>query len=141
VLAHLFFGFDQTRFYLRLDGVRRMTDVLADGLELSLTFLRPEGVRFVIGRRRGRVQGAFFDKGLNGQRWIERGPRGSTVAVGSVVEVALPLRELDNRDGAVLVFFEAITDAAGHEIERQPAHHPVQVMVPDERFEARNWTA
>jgi alpha-amylase/alpha-mannosidase (GH57 family) len=141
LLAQLFFGFDRARFYIRLDGIRRMADVLADGLDLSLTFLRPEGVRFLISRRLGRVSGTFLDKGLNGPRWVERGPRGSTVAVGSVVEVALPLRELDETAGAALVFFVAIADAAGNEIERQPAHQPVQVTVPDERFEARNWTA
>jgi hypothetical protein len=137
----VFFGFDRYRFYVRLDAVRRMVDLLAEGLEISLTFLRPEGVRFVVTRTLGRLAGTFLEKGADGQSWVERGPRGSTVAAGTVVEMALPLRELDETAGAALTFFVAICDAGGNEVERHPAHQPVQLTIPDERFEARNWTA
>ena len=27
------------------------------------------------------------------------------------------------------------------EVEVHPEHHPIEVAVPDEQFEARNWTA
>ena len=141
LLACLFFGFDRQRFYVRLDGVRRMVDLLAEGLEISLTFLRPEGVRFVVRRTLGRLTGTFLEKNADGQAWFDHGPGGSTVAAGTVLEVALPLRELEETAGAALAFFVAISDAEGNEIERHPAHQPIQLTIPDERFEARNWTA
>jgi hypothetical protein len=141
LLACVFFGFDRERFYVRLDGVRRMADLLDEGMEIWLTFLRPEGVRFVIRRRLGQLTGGFLEKGADGRAWLDRGPRGSTVAAGTVIEVGLPLGELDEAAGAALTFFVALYDAIGHEIERHPAHQPVQLTTPDERFEARNWTA
>jgi alpha-amylase/alpha-mannosidase (GH57 family) len=142
LLEFLFFGFDRHRLYVRVDGVRRLADMLAEGLEISLTFLRPEGVRFVIGQRLGRLTGTFFDReGTDGHLWSERGPGGSSVAAGTVVEVALPLRELEETAGAALAFFVAVYDADHNEIERHPSHQPVQLTIPDERFEARNWTA
>ena len=141
MLVWLFFGFDRERFYLRLDATRRVVDLLGDGVQISLTFLRPEGLRFVVSRRLDRVTGTFLEKGPDGQTWVNRGARGSRVAAGTVVEVALPLDELDDTPGAALAFFVALYDAGGHEIERQPAHQAVQLTIPDERFEARNWTA
>ncbi len=109
LLACLFFGFDRERFYVRLDGVRRMADLLAEGLEISLTFLRPEGVRFVVRRTLGRLTGTFLEEDADGQAWFDRGPGGSTVAAGTVVEVALPLRELEETAGAALAFFVAVS--------------------------------
>jgi hypothetical protein len=38
-------------------------------------------------------------------------------------------------------FFVAVHDSSGQEVERHPAHRPVDVTVPDDQFEARNWTA
>ncbi len=142
LLEFLFFGFDRDRFYVRVDAVRRMADLLAEGLEISLMFMRPAGVRFVIRRKLGRLIGTFFDReSPDGQTWSERGSGGSTVAVGTVVEVALPLRELEVTAGAALAFFVAVYDAERNEIERHPSYQPVQLTIPDERFEARNWTA
>ena len=67
LLTVLLFGFDRERFYMRLDSGRRMVDLLADGLKVSLTFLKPEGVRFVMTSRGGRLTGSFF------QRWPATG--------------------------------------------------------------------
>ena len=77
----------------------------------------------------------------DGQVWTDRGSGGSTVAAGTVVEMALPLDELEETAGAALAFFVAVYDPADNEIERHPSHQPVQLTIPDERFEARNWTA
>ena len=63
------------------------------------------------------------------------------MAAATIIEVALPLGDLDDTPGAALTFFVALSDANGNEIERQPAHQAVQLTIPDERFEARNWTA
>jgi hypothetical protein len=34
-----------------------------------------------------------------------------------------------------------VSDASGVEIERHPAHRPIQLVTPDAEFESRNWRA
>jgi hypothetical protein len=43
--------------------------------------------------------------------------------------------------GDPLAFFVAVYDSANAELERHPAHRPIDVQVPDALFEARNWNA
>ena len=38
-------------------------------------------------------------------------------------------------------FFVAIYNASDKEVERHPSHRPIELAVPDERFEALHWTA
>jgi hypothetical protein len=141
LLSAVFFGFDRERLYLRVDGIQPMTSLLAAGQLCSVTFLRPSGLRFVVRQVSGLTTGTFFERSARGADWIERGSRGSAAAAGTVLEVALPLRELDDTAGATLVFFVTLHDAAGNELDRQPSYEALRVTVPDERFEARNWTA
>jgi hypothetical protein len=89
----------------------------------------------------GRLTGTFLERGTEAHPWLDRGPGGSAVAAGTVLEIAVPLGELDDTPGAPLAFFVAVHDAEGNEVERHPAHQPIQLTIPDERFEARNWTA
>ena len=83
--------------------------------------------------------------------WAERGPGGAAVAAGRLLEVALPLADLGRRPldagtapsdqpASRVAFFVAVYDAAGAELERHPAYHPIETEVPGRGFEARNWT-
>ncbi len=140
VLTLVRFGFDRAHLYVRLDAGRRMVDLLAEKHELSLKFLRPDGVRFSVQQTVGRLTGLFWDRRTETPQWVERGPGGAAVAAGTVLEVAVPLSDLALNAGDQVAFFVAVYDAAGSEIERHPAHRPIEVDVPDARFEARNWT-
>jgi alpha-amylase/alpha-mannosidase (GH57 family) len=141
LLTLLQFGFDRQRFYVRLDSGRRMAELLADGYLFSLTFLEPPGVRFVVGQVGGRLTGTFWDRGGDEQHWAGRGAGGARVAAGTVIEAALPLSDLGIGPGAALSFFLAVFDRDQTEVERHPDNRAVMLTVPDERFEARNWTA
>ncbi len=138
------FGFDRERLYVRVDASRRLIDVLAEGYEISLKFLQPEGVRFSVRETFGRLTGHYWDRravpGPSGL-WAERGPGGAALAAGAVLEIALPLRELGVSAADPLAFFVAVYDASSVELERHPAHRPIDVQVPDALFEARNWNA
>ena len=140
LLECIYFGFDRERFFVRLDAGRRMADLLAEGFAVSVTFLQPEGVRFAVRQQSGHVTGSFLDRhGTNGT-WAERGPGHSRVAAGAVVEASLPLADLRVTAADAVSFFVAVLDRHGNEVERHPAQRPVDVTVPDEQFEARNWT-
>jgi alpha-amylase/alpha-mannosidase (GH57 family) len=135
------FGFDRDCLYVRLDSGRPLADLLADGHEFSLTFLQPEGVRFGVRQKPGRPAGVFWARRGDDHRWVERGPGGARMAAGTILEMALPLTDLGLGAAATCSFFIAVADADGLEVERHPDNRPLTLTVPDERFEARNWTA
>ena len=63
-------------------------------------------------------------------------------AAGSILEVEIPISGLDHGSALGDVsFFIAANDANQNEVERHPTGRPIELAVPDERFEARNWSA
>ena len=146
LVTRIHFGFDRERFFLRVDGAQRVVDLLAGGRELSLQFVVPAGVRFWVRQTVGRLSGAFWDRRPTarerlGDDWVERGPGGATVAAGSVLEIAVPLADLGVGAGERLAFFLTVHDQGGLELERHPEHRPIEVVTPDDLFEARAWRA
>jgi alpha-amylase/alpha-mannosidase (GH57 family) len=141
LITCVYFGFDRERLFIRLDAGRRMADLLADGYTFSLTFLQPEGRRFIVSSRQGRISGTFWRRVQNDQDWVDSGAPVAQTVAGSVVEAGLALSDLGLTPGSPLSFFVAAYDADGNELERHPVHRLVTLTVPDERFEARNWTA
>ena len=121
VLTSIQFGFDRDRLYVRVEGSRPMRAVLAEGLEVSLIFLKPERVRFSIRETAGEVGGV------------------PALAAGTLLELAIPFSALGREPE--LSFFVALHDAAGVELERHPGGRPIEVVVGDAGFEAKNWSA
>ena len=134
------FGFSLDRLYVRVDGGTPMLDLLAGGREVSLKFATPDGVRYSIREVSGRLTGSFWDRQAGEPRWLERGPGSAIVAVGTVLEVAVPLTDLRLAPGQAVAFFVAVYDA-GVEMERHPPRLPIELVVPDARFEAHQWRA
>ena len=90
-------------------------------------------------QRAGRLVGAFWgwrDRG----RLDRRGPARPAVAAGTVLEAGDAAGRPRTCAGEPRAFFVAVYDADGAEIERHPASRPIELRVPDEPFEARNWT-
>lgn len=134
------FGFDRERLFVRLDGAQSMVDLLADGREVSLKFFTPDGVRFSVRQRLGRLTGSFWDRRSGEPDWVERGPGGAVLAAGTVLELALPLADLRVSPGQPVSFFVAVYEG-DEEVERHPANRPIELMAPDEGFEAQQWRA
>ena len=139
-LVQFGFGDGDDQFFVRLDGHQPAIDLLAAGYEFSLKFLAPAGVRFSVRQEFGRLSGLYWERRPEPPRWVERGPGGSRLAAGEILELAVPLVDL-GPPLAGLSFFIAVYDASGVEVERHPAHRPIDVAAPDERFAARHWTA
>jgi len=148
LLTGVRFGFDPERLYVRVDAAERLVDLLAGGREVSLKFVRPEGLRFSVRQALGRVTGAFWVRHTPAAvpaggvfDWSERGPGHAAVAAGTILEVAVPLADLGLGAGEPLAFFVAVYDAGGAEIERHPEHRVIEITTPDEMFEGRYWRA
>jgi alpha-amylase/alpha-mannosidase (GH57 family) len=135
------FGLDTRRLYVRLDARRPAIDLLAEDYEFSLKFLTPERVRFSVREQAGRLLGQFWEREAHAPRWTVKGPGGAAVAAGSILELAIPLADLGVAAGDAVVFFVAVYDPNGTEVERHPANRPIDLDVPDAAFEARQWTA
>ena len=133
------FGFDAARLHVRVDTAGRAVDLLAGGQELSLKFVTPAGVRFSVRQADGRLAGAFWDRRQAEPRWTERGPGGASIAAGTILELSIPLTDLGATAGGALGFFVAIDDGQSAELERHPAHQPIELTVPDALFDARQW--
>jgi alpha-amylase/alpha-mannosidase (GH57 family) len=129
VITVIEFGCDLENLYLRVAAATPMVDVLADGQEVSLNFLKPGGYRVTVGVRAGVAE----------VRVVGRCP-GIEAAVGAVLEVRIPFSCLGVATPAMLSFIVALNQN-GSEVERHPRHQPIEVEVPDRQSPARNWTA
>jgi len=140
ILTWVHFGFDKERLYVRLDAGRAMTDLLREGFTFSLTFVQPQGLRLTVGGQPSSGTATWWRRRVGDQSWVSDSTASTSVAAGTIIEAAVTLRELGLAAGAPVTFFIAVAKD-GIEVERHPQHRLVELTVPDQRFEARNWTA
>ncbi len=130
LVSRVSFGFSPTDLYVRLDGDRPLSELLAEGHRFAVTFLHPTRQR--------------LDIDATGFRWSVRGGAGVRLAAGTIVELAIPLADLEAQPGQPLAFYVSASLPGGAGVadaERYPAQRPIQVAVPDEAFLGDNWRA
>jgi len=133
------FGFDLENLYLRVAGSVAMTEVVSNGRELSLNFLKPAGCHVAVGCQMGTPLARIVERATSGPPSARSCPD-MQVAVGRVLELRVPFRCLGAAAHAALSFMVALNHN-GTEIEHHPRHRPIELEVPDEQFPSRNWTA
>ena len=136
------FGFDERHLFVRVDAEVALVDLLAAGREISLQFLAPGGVRFVVRQELGRLTGRWWARGDEGPaaRWFERGPGAGSLAAGTILEVSLPLADLQLSAGDAVAFVVAVSEGDA-ELERHPEYRPIALSVPGPAFAAQHWRA
>jgi alpha-amylase/alpha-mannosidase (GH57 family) len=138
-IARLEFGFDFDSLFVRVDGTRPMRQILAEGVELSVSFLTPLDHRVLV-RVEGQLGVASLQKpGVNGAQPAGE-LKGLDVAVGSIVEVRVPFASIGVGANALVVFLVALSRRGGSP-EHHPRHWPIGFRVPDRRFPAQSWSA
>ncbi len=139
-VALIEFGFDLERLFIRVDGPRPMRDVVGHGLELTINFLKPSGVRVLVSiGSDGKASARLMERSKGGS-WADGECAGLEVAVRSVVELAVPFQCLQVQTHDPVAFLVAL-NSNGTEIEHHPRHRPIELDVPDRHFAALNWTA
>jgi hypothetical protein len=137
-IAAVEFGFDLESLFIRIDGTRPMSEILAAGLDLVVRFLKPAGTRLIV--RHDGALGVHLARRDGGSGWTQIDGAGVQAAVGSLAEMRIPFEALGGVVHAPLAFFVALTRGE-HEVELHPAHGPIELEVPDGGFAAINWTA
>ena len=101
-------------------------------------------MRFSVRQDLGRLTGRFWDWRSLAPHWVPRGAGAAAVAAGTILELSIPLADIapdaGGPDSQHLSFFLAVYQD-DVEVERHPAHRPIETASPDERFESRHWTA
>jgi alpha-amylase/alpha-mannosidase (GH57 family) len=133
------FGFNLDNLYIRVDGSRPVHELLAQGLDLTIRFLKPGGVRVVVRVDGGNVETRLLTR-TNQGRWEPLPCAGTVAAIGRVAELQVPFRCLDVKTHAPVAFIVALNRDAT-ELEHHPRHRPIEFEVPDRQFAALNWTA
>ncbi len=125
------FGFSADGLCVRIDGPRPMIDQLRAGYDVTLAFLRPEGLR-ITAKSSGSDNGCYVNYDQVRARAAER------------LEFMIPFDILSTPVGQLLSFAVVVTQRGPRgatAIERHPAAHPIDVQVPGDDFEARHWCA
>jgi alpha-amylase/alpha-mannosidase (GH57 family) len=138
-VRRLLFGFDLENLYLRLDLRGPAGQKLAEGTRCSVNFTTPADRRLVLfGTARGPV--AELHHRTPTGTWAISAEATPSVAAAEVLEAALPFADLGLRPNNPFAFFVSIQNG-GLELERHPAHRPVESFVPEPAFEKLNWKA
>ena len=101
IVTGLRFGFDRSRFYVRVDFSRRASDVLADKGEVELTFLTPADTRLRIRPSAGRVI-ATVERRLAPGEWQDVPLIPAEAAAGQILELSVDWPALGVQPGGAL---------------------------------------
>ncbi len=138
-LHTLMFGFDLENLYLRLDLSGPAAQKLTDGLRCSVTFTNPADRRVVLSGSHLGASAEVHQRAADGT-WDALTTAAARSAAADIVEAAVRFSDLGLRPGSPFAFFVSI-HRNGAEIERHPAHRPVESAVPEPDFERLNWRA
>jgi alpha-amylase/alpha-mannosidase (GH57 family) len=134
------FGFSLDSLFVRVDGSKPMRDLLAQGFEVSVNFLKPGGIRVLMRQVDGSARATVLQRGDQGDHLMPVACLGLQLAVGRVLELRVPFDCIGVGTAAPVAFIVALLKD-GQEIEHHPHHRGIEFQVPDARFASANWTA
>jgi len=141
LLRDLFFGFDEQKFYLRLDPTDEcLAYNNSDGLEIQVHFFtkKPKAIRFPLRSKEARIA-RYEIFGINtDERWESIGFH-DEIGIEEIVELAVPFSLLDLRPQEILWFVVQIMKGDLEE-DRYPKNGRIQILVPDRNYDIINWS-
>jgi len=143
LVKELRFGFDLQHLYLRIDFPQPAARFLRGDVRVSVNFTIPPDRRLVLSRTGERSVATLYrgaNRGGDGETWTEVPGSSCRLAVGEILEAAVPFADLGLEPNDRFGFFVSIQSATT-EVERHPVHRPVESAVPGLEFEKLNWRA
>jgi alpha-amylase/alpha-mannosidase (GH57 family) len=133
LLTDIYFGFDRSNIYVRVDGVRNMDEIIDEGHTVRLKFIYPREADVEVHPEKT-PEGAYRVWSHN----LAESAEAAKACVGSVLEMAVPFECLEMReDRATNFFVEVLKD--DRILERLPAGGPVTVTAPSAEFDVGVW--
>jgi len=132
VIRGLRFGFDRKSLLIRCDTAGRARDQLLPGQELRVRFLEPDGHEV---RVRPSASGA---PDLSLFRGGTAEPSEMVSAIEDVAEVKVPLVDLGLTAGQAVHFYVELFEAKTS-VDRIPSEGMIELVVPPDDFDIRNW--
>ncbi len=131
------FGCDLDHLFVRVAGNASMREVLGAHVDVAVTFLGPAEFRVVVDPHHAEMAARTLTVETAQEAPAEC--TGSAAAVGEVLELRLPFACLGVKAGDTVAFFVVLRHH-GVEAARYPQHHPIEITVPDARFDGMHWT-
>jgi alpha-amylase/alpha-mannosidase (GH57 family) len=137
IITHIYYGFDLTNMFVRLDPSGSLKDEKVSDLAFFINFLNPKGmdVEIRVTPQERRVSAAL-SKGENGNR--REAAAINTVAANDIIEIAIPFEQLGVKANEEVQLFVTV-ERAGSEVEKWPYRGFIQFKVPTDDFEAMMW--
>ena len=139
VLRSIRFGVGRGHLCMRLDGTRRLLDLLGEGYAFTVTFLEPAGIQISARQTFGRLVGLLLRRESN-ERRTPTSVGEIQIAAGTLLEIAVELAALGVHPGGRLAFFVGVSRDGEVEVERHPVDRLVEVGVPGPGTYAGLWT-
>jgi alpha-amylase/alpha-mannosidase (GH57 family) len=137
IITHIYYGFDLTNMFVRLDPSGSLKDEKVADLAFFINFLNPKGVdvEIRVTPRERRVTAALY-KGENGNR--NQITAINTIAANDIIELAVPFELLGVKANEEVQIFVTV-ERSGSEVEKWPYRGFIQFKVPTDDFEAMMW--
>jgi hypothetical protein len=133
------FGFDLEHLFVRVTATMPVSDLLAEGLSISVNFLAPAGLRVLVRQASGALETPMLVRQPTGVTDVRECP-GIAAASGRLLEVQIPFRCLGLKPRAPMAFLVGLNRGTV-EVEHHPRLRPIELSVPDSLFASSNWTA
>lgn len=140
IIREVFFGFDHDNFYLRINPTNELKDKAMMEKSLELHLLYPSRIKVVISiNPDGRRKRSEFFLRSTARVWQQRASLG-TYCADQVIEIKIPLSELNGTRGEQIHLFFCLFGNDGAEIERIPANGSISLSSPTLDFESEMWS-
>jgi alpha-amylase/alpha-mannosidase (GH57 family) len=140
ITKKIHFGFDIATLYLRVDfnnspAVEKLKDYNFEALVFGKNIYK---LSFDLQKPGGEVVYNFTGQAEDKVTWEKKDFGGIAVAAKKIVEIAVPFKNLNLKEGdrAAISF---VVKKAANEIEKWPAMGNIAITVPTKEFESINW--
>jgi alpha-amylase/alpha-mannosidase (GH57 family) len=145
LIRRVFYGFDEEHFYFRFDADHNILKPAPDDkVTLNLFLLTPQTWKLTLvlhGRAtetdpHAKTAPALLE--VENHSVFESKGEIDSVAIGQIIEVALPFSAIHLAPESELYFY-ATLEVNGRQLERCPIRTPLRVTVPHPDYESRMW--
>ncbi len=133
-LLQVYFGFDLTNFYLRIDPADLENET--EAMDVYVQVLAPARMVIIFPFKKPAVARVYAETGAGA---LDPVGEIESVAGDRIVELKAPFKLLGMEKGDEVQFIVKLYEA-GEEIECHPRDGFISFTVPDESFEARHWS-